>query len=72
MAVSEQASMDAAVRYVVSKYSPKGNWVGWLMDLALGAGPGGGPGGGNSVPAARPAGNGDLVDPPRSSWQSFL
>ena len=35
MAVSEQASMDAAVRYVVSKYSPKGNWVGWLMMASI-------------------------------------
>src|ERR1700688_2149486 len=35
MAVSEQASMDVAVRYVVNKYSPKGNWVGWLMMASI-------------------------------------
>src|SRR6478752_7370490 len=35
MAVSEQASMDAAVRYLVSKYSPKGKWVGWLMMASI-------------------------------------
>src|SRR6202011_5671397 len=35
MAVSEQASMDAAVRYLISKYSPKGKWVGWLMMASI-------------------------------------
>jgi hypothetical protein len=35
MAVSQQKSMDAAVRYLVSKYSPKGKWVGWLMIASI-------------------------------------
>ena len=35
MAVSEQASMNAAVRYLVSKYSPRGEWVGWLMMASI-------------------------------------
>src|SRR6202047_4271471 len=35
MAVSEQASMDGAVRYLISKYSPKGEWVGWLMMASI-------------------------------------
>jgi hypothetical protein len=35
MAASEQASMDAAVRHVVSKYSPKGKFVGWLMMASI-------------------------------------
>src|SRR4051794_24667822 len=35
MAVSQQESMDAAVRYLVSKYSPKGKWVGWLMMASI-------------------------------------
>jgi hypothetical protein len=32
MAVSQQESMDAAVRYLVSKYSPKGKLVGLADD----------------------------------------
>jgi MFS family permease len=35
MAVSQQQSMDAAIRYLVSKYSPKGKWVGWLMMASI-------------------------------------
>jgi hypothetical protein len=35
MAASEQASMDAAVRHVVGKYSPKGKFVGWLMMASI-------------------------------------
>ena len=35
MGASEQASMDAAVRHVVSKYSPKGKFVGWLMMASI-------------------------------------
>src|SRR5580704_17277151 len=35
MAVPEKASMDAAVRYLISKYSPKGEWVGWLMMASI-------------------------------------
>src|SRR5580704_15106644 len=35
MAVPEKASMDAAVRYLLSKYSPKGKWVGWLMMASI-------------------------------------
>jgi len=29
--VAQKASMDEATRYLVSKYSPKGNRAGWLM-----------------------------------------
>ncbi len=29
--MSQQATMDGAVRYLVTNYSPKGNRVGWLM-----------------------------------------
>jgi MFS family permease len=35
MTVSQQESMDAAIRYLVSKYSPKGKWVGWLMIASI-------------------------------------
>jgi MFS family permease len=31
VAVSQQIAMDEAVRYLVSKYNPKGNRIGWLM-----------------------------------------
>src|SRR6202048_944277 len=27
--------MDAAVRYLISKYSPKGHWIGWLMMASI-------------------------------------
>src|ERR1700736_2424799 len=30
-----QAAMDSAVRYLISKYSPKGNKVGWLMMASI-------------------------------------
>src|SRR5439155_13478736 len=30
-ALPQRAAMDSAVRYLISKYSPKGNKVGWLM-----------------------------------------
>src|SRR3984957_18251575 len=35
MAASEQASRDEAVRHVVSKFSPKGKFVGWLMMASI-------------------------------------
>jgi MFS family permease len=31
IAISNQAAMDSAVRHLVTKYSPKGNRIGWLM-----------------------------------------
>jgi MFS family permease len=31
----QQAAMDSAVRYLVSKYNPKGNRVGWLMMASI-------------------------------------
>jgi MFS family permease len=31
----QKASMDAAVRYLLGKYSPKGQWVGWLMMASI-------------------------------------
>src|SRR6478736_2453590 len=31
VALSQQAAMNGAVRYLVSKYNPQGNRVGWLM-----------------------------------------
>jgi hypothetical protein len=31
VAVSQQSVMDAAVRHLLTNYSPKGNRVGWLM-----------------------------------------
>jgi MFS family permease len=31
----QQAAMDSAVRYLISKYSPKGNKVGWLMMASI-------------------------------------
>ncbi len=34
-ALPQQAAMDSAVRYLVSKYSPKGNKVGWLMMASI-------------------------------------
>lgn len=33
--VSQQASMDAAVRYLVGKYNPGGNRIGWLMMASI-------------------------------------
>jgi hypothetical protein len=32
---SEKAAMDAAVRHLVSNYSPRGNRVGWLMMASI-------------------------------------
>src|ERR1700731_4966231 len=34
-ALPHQAAMDSAVRYLISKYSPKGNKVGWLMMASI-------------------------------------
>ena len=34
-ALPQRAAMDSAVRYLVSKYSPKGNKVGWLMMASI-------------------------------------
>jgi MFS family permease len=34
-ALPQQAAMDSAVRYLISKYSPKGNKVGWLMMASI-------------------------------------
>ncbi len=34
-ALTQQAAMDSAVRYLISKYSPKGNKVGWLMMASI-------------------------------------
>ena len=34
-ALPQRAAMDSAVRYLVSKYSPKGNRVGWLMMASI-------------------------------------
>jgi MFS family permease len=31
MTMPQQAAMDSAVRYLVAKYNPKGNRIGWLM-----------------------------------------
>jgi predicted MFS family arabinose efflux permease len=31
----QQAAMDSAVRYLVSKYNPKGNRIGWLMMASI-------------------------------------
>ncbi|MGA2287359.1 MFS transporter [Bradyrhizobium sp.] len=35
LAVPQQAAMDSAVRYLIGKYSPKGNKVGWLMMASI-------------------------------------
>ena len=35
MTMPQQAAMDSAVRYLVSKYNPKGNRVGWLMMASI-------------------------------------
>jgi MFS family permease len=35
LAVPQQAAMDSAVRHLISKYSPKGNKVGWLMMASI-------------------------------------
>src|SRR5271168_5278913 len=35
VAMSQQAAMDGAVRYLVQNYSPKGNRVGWLMMASI-------------------------------------
>jgi MFS family permease len=34
-ALPQQAAMDSAVRYLIGKYSPKGNKVGWLMMASI-------------------------------------
>src|SRR5580698_3687785 len=34
-ALPHQAAMDSAVRYLITKYSPKGNKVGWLMMASI-------------------------------------
>src|SRR5258707_5495509 len=34
-ALPQRAAVDSAVRYLVSKYSPKGNKVGWLMMASI-------------------------------------
>ncbi len=34
-ALPQRAAMDSAARYLVSKYSPKGNRVGWLMMASI-------------------------------------
>src|ERR1700726_5000084 len=34
-ALPQRVAMDGAVRYLVSKYSPKGNKVGWLMMASI-------------------------------------
>ena len=34
-ALPQQAAIDSAVRYLISKYSPKGNKVGWLMMASI-------------------------------------
>lgn len=34
-ALPQRAAMDSAVRYLVSRYSPKGNRVGWLMMASI-------------------------------------
>src|ERR1700732_2165665 len=34
-ALPQRAAMDSAVRYLVSKYTPKGNKVGWLMMASI-------------------------------------
>src|SRR3954451_26482 len=34
-AESQQATMNGAVRYLVSKYNPKGNRIGWLMMASI-------------------------------------
>src|SRR5450631_2625891 len=31
----QQAAIDSAVRYIISKYSPKGNKIGWLMMASI-------------------------------------
>ena len=35
MAQTQRASMDGAVRYLITNYSPKGNKVGWLMMASI-------------------------------------
>ena len=35
MEASQQARMDAAVRYLIGKYNPRGKWVGWLMMASI-------------------------------------
>jgi MFS family permease len=35
LALPQQAAIDSAVRYLVTKYSPKGNKVGWLMMASI-------------------------------------
>lgn len=34
-AIPQQAAMDSAVRYLIGRYSPKGNKVGWLMMASI-------------------------------------
>jgi len=34
-AIPQQAAMDSAVRYLIGKFSPKGNKVGWLMMASI-------------------------------------
>jgi len=34
-ALPQKAAMDSAVRYLIGKYSPKGNKVGWLMMASI-------------------------------------
>jgi MFS family permease len=34
-ALPQQAAIDSAVRYIIGKYSPKGNKVGWLMMASI-------------------------------------